>query len=219
MRFSFPSRASVAAAGRLFDRPDLRFFWALASSLAVVCLLMVWHMPDVEGARMVIRITARTSLVFFSLAYVAQAAHTLWPGPQTRWLRQHRRQWGWLLVVSHTIHAIGIAAFMQMEPALFAQRTSMLTIVAGGAAFVWLWLMGATSFDRSAAWLGRKAWAKLHTWGSHYLWLNFMVANAKRIPRDTVYLAPVALLLIILGLRWWARRAASASPPALATPH
>lgn len=166
---------------------------------------------------MIIRVTARTSLVFFSLAYLAQAAHTLWPGPRTLWLRQHRRQWGWLLVVSHTIHAIGIAAYMQMEPALFVQRTSMLTIVGGGAAFVWLWLMGATSFDRSAGWLGRKAWAHLHTWGSHYLWLNFMVANAKRVPRDSVYWAPVVLLLMVQGVRWWARRAAS--PRALPVPY
>jgi sulfoxide reductase heme-binding subunit YedZ len=182
-------------------------FWRLAAGLVLLCALLVWRAPDVDGVRQLIRVTARTSLVFFCLAYVAQAAFLLWPGQATRWLRLHRRQWGWLLVVSHTLHAFAIAAFVLMEPVLFMQRTPMVTIVTGGVAFVWLWLMGATSFDRSAAWIGRTAWARLHTWGSHYLWLSFMVAYAKRIPQGLVYLVPVMLLLAVLGLRWWSGRA------------
>lgn len=184
-------------------------FWSLAAGLLLLCVLVVWRTPDLDGVREVIRITARTSLVFFCMAYVAQAAFMQWPGPATRWLRKHRRQWGWLLVVSHTLHAVAIAAFVLMDPVLFLQRTPMLTMVTGAVAFVWLWLMGATSFDRSAAWIGRAAWARLHTWGSHYLWLSFMVAYGKRIPLDPVYAAPVFLLLGVMGLRWWSRRARS----------
>lgn len=189
--------------------PALAMFWALAAGLALMCALIVWRMPDVDGVRLLIRATARTSLVFFCLAYGAQAAFTLWPGQHTRWLRQHRRQWGWLLVVSHTLHALGIAAFAWLDPTLFMHRTPMLTIVTGSVGFVWLWLMGATSFDRSAAWIGRTAWARLHTWGSHYLWLSFMVAYAKRVPKDTAHLGPVLVLLLLVGLRWLAKRAAS----------
>jgi methionine sulfoxide reductase heme-binding subunit len=202
-----PSNPPRSSAG-----PSLGVFWSLAACLVLMCLTMVWCMPDVEGVRLLIRATARTSLVFFCLAYVAQAAFALWPSRATRWLRQHRRQWGWLLVVSHTLHAAGIAAFMLMDPALFMQRTPMLTIVTGGVAFVWLWLMGGTSFDRSAAWLGRAAWARLHTWGSHYLWLSFLVAFAKRVPNDPVYLLPVILLLAVMGLRLRSKAPSTATP-------
>jgi sulfoxide reductase heme-binding subunit YedZ len=190
---------------RLSSIPNLGVFWCLAAGLVLLSAAIIWRMPDVDGVRLLIRATARTSLVFFCLAYVAQAAFTLWPASHTKWLRQHRRQWGWLLVVSHTLHAGGIWAFTQMAPELFAQLTPMVTIVTGGVAYVLLWLMGVTSFDRSAAWIGRAAWAHLHTWGSHYLWLSFMVAYAKRVPKDAAYLAPVLLLLLVMGLRWRAR--------------
>jgi sulfoxide reductase heme-binding subunit YedZ len=208
MSFSFPGHSPSG--------PALGLFWRLAAGLALLCALVIWRMPDLDGVRELIRVTARTSLVFFCLAYVAQAAFMLWPGQATRWLRSHRRHWGWLLVVSHTLHAFAIAAFVLIDPALFMQRTPMVTIVTGGVAFVWLWLMGATSFDRSAAWIGRARWARLHTWGSHYLWLSFMVAFGKRVPQDPVYALPVLLLLSVMSLRWWAGWAASprvVSPP------
>lgn len=202
---------------RSSEHTSLRLFWTLALGLLLLGSVIVWRMPDVDGVRLLIRTTARTSLVFFGLAYVAQAAFRLWPGQATHWLRQHRRQWGWLLVVSHTMHAIGIAAFWRMDPVQFQQLTPMLTLVTGGVAFVWLGLMGATSFDRSAAWLGHQAWAWLHRWGSLYLWLSFLVAHAKRVPHDASHAVPVLCLVAVMALRWWSGRTASA--PREVTPH
>jgi sulfoxide reductase heme-binding subunit YedZ len=176
----------------------------LVSLLAVGAYLA---QPGVEGVRMLIRATARSSLVFFLMAYTASALASLWPGASSRWLRQHRRQWGLLLVFSHTVHAGGIVALgLLADPALFASLTPLGNRISGGIAYVWLWLMGATSFDRSAAWLGRRRWALLHTWGSHYLWLSFLVANGKRIPVDVAYVWPTLLLVAAMGLRLWARR-------------
>jgi len=183
-----------------------RPFWGLAALLILASLVIVSRMPDMEGARALIRWTARSSLVFFLMAYAAQALWVLWPGALTAWLRQRRRQWGWLLVLSHTIHAGGIAALAVTDPALFAQLAPLGNRISGGLAYVLLWAMGATSFDRSAAWLGRDRWARLHTWGSHYLWLSFVVANGKRIPQDSAYVWPVLALLLVQGLRWWGQR-------------
>lgn len=178
---------------------------ALLVSLMAVGVYLA--QPGVEGLRMLIRATARTSLAFFLLAYTASALATLWPGEPSLWLRQHRRQWGWLLVFSHTVHAGGIVALgLVADPALFASLTPLGNRISGGIAYVWLWLMGATSFDRSAAWLGRPHWARLHTWGSHFLCLSFVVANGKRVPVDGAYVWPTLLLVAALGLRLWARR-------------
>jgi sulfoxide reductase heme-binding subunit YedZ len=163
---------------------------------------MLAVMPDVEGVRLLIRVTARTSLLFFLLAYTAQAFWVLWPGAASRWVRQYRRQWGWLLVVSHTIHAVGIVSLAVMAPVLFQVLAPLSNRITGGLAYAFLWSMGATSFDRSAQWLGRIWWSRLHTWGSHYLWLSFMVANGKRIAHHPVYAWPTALLLLAMGLRW-----------------
>ncbi len=195
----------------------LRLFWTFAGAMLVLCACVVWRSPDVNGVRALIRTTARTSLVFFAMAYGAQAMFSLWPGQATRWLRQHRRQWGWLLVLSHTLHGAGILAFVWMDPVQFMQRTPMLTLITGGVAYVWLGLMGATSFDRSAAWLSPAAWQRLHRWGSHYLWLSFLVAFAKRVPQDPVYGVPVVCLVVLMALRWWSGRQALVRHPI--TPH
>lgn len=177
--------------------------WGSAALLAMAAWLVLAQ-PGVDGVRALIRATARTSLFFFLLAYTASALHTVWPARVTRVLRQHRRQWGLLLVVSHGIHAVGIAALASMAPALFLALSPVASRVGPGLAYVVLVAMGATSFDRTAAWLGRAGWARLHTWGAHYLWLSFVVANGKRVAAQPVYALPVALLALALALRWWA---------------
>jgi methionine sulfoxide reductase heme-binding subunit len=191
---------------RLIGSPIKLFGWGAA--LLLVCSVMaVWRMPDVEGVRWLIRTTARTSLLFFVLAYTAQALWVLRPGMTTKWLRQHRRQWGWLLVVSHGIHALAIGALSQWDPVLFDQLSPLGNRITGGLAYLIIALMGLTSFDRTAAWLGRTNWSRLHTWGSHYLWLSFLVAFGKRMPDSWMYGLPVLVLMLAMGLRWQARRA------------
>lgn len=170
----------------------------------MLSIVIVYRMPDIDGIRLLIRSTARTSLLFFLLAYTAQSLVMLWPSDGTRWIRHHRRQWGWLLVLSHAIHAVAIGCLAFFSPDLFDELSPVGNRVTGGLAYVFIALMGATSFDRSAAWLGRKWWGYLHTWGSHYLWLSFLVAFGKRMPADPMYGLPVAVLLLAMVLRLYA---------------
>ncbi len=60
---------------------------------------------EVDGVRMVIRFTARTSLVLFCLAFSAAALARLWPNASTRWLRRNRRYLGVSFAASHAIHS------------------------------------------------------------------------------------------------------------------
>lgn len=162
--------------------------------------------PDlIEACRAAIRATARCSLLCFVMAYTAHALVTLWPTSASRWLLRHRRQWGWLLLVSHGVHALAIAGLGHLDPALLTALSPPAERWGPAIAYAVLLLMGLTSFDRSAAWLTRPAWQHLHTWGSHYLWLSFMIANAKRVPLQPLYLLPVALLCVSMGLRVRAR--------------
>lgn len=191
---------------RSTSQPRLRVWWVGAMALALMALVCLQAMPGVDGVRLLIRATARTSLLFFLLAYTAHAAVVTWPGAWSSWQRTRRRQWGWLFVASHTIHAAGIVALALMAPDLFNTLAPQGNRITGGLAYVFIWAMGLTSFDRSARWLGPVWWARLHSWGLHYIWLSFLVANGKRIAAQPLYAVPALLLLAALGWRLWASR-------------
>jgi hypothetical protein len=79
---------------------------------------------------MVVRFTARTSLLFFCLAFSAAALAKLWPTIWTRWQRHNRRYLGVTFAASHGLHALAIAAFAVMDPAGCAAATSRHTFSA-----------------------------------------------------------------------------------------
>ncbi|WP_428678038.1 hypothetical protein [Reyranella sp.] len=190
---------------RLFEGWPLLGLLSL-SLLGISALCLAGHAYEVTGVRIVIRITARTSLVLFALAFGAQAMLTLWPSALTRWQRRNRRQLGLAFAVSHTIHAAAILAFARMDPQGFHEHAMPGTLVSGGIAYAFIIAMAATSFDRTAAWVGPVAWRMLHWLGGYYLWVSFIVTNGKRIGQSPFYALPAVLMLVLLGLRIAARR-------------
>lgn len=180
--------------------------WRLLAALTLsLTTLSLWiasmRQFEVEGVRMVIRFTARSSLLLFCLAFSAAALARLWPNGWTRWQRRNRRYLGLSFAASHTIHAIAIIAFARMDPAGFAEATSPASYLFGGIGYAVIIAMSATSFDRAAALVGPRAWRMLHLAGSYYLWLQFMVSFGKRVPAMPLYAAFLVPLLIVLALR------------------
>ena len=156
---------------------------------------------EVEGVRMVIRFTARTSLLFFCLAFSAGALARLWPNAWTRWQCRNRRYLGVTFAGSHAIHAIAIAAFAAMDPAGFLAATSIITYIFGGIGYVIIAAMTATSFDRTAAAIGPRAWRILHLTGGYFLWIQFMVSFGKRAPEMPLYALFLIPLVATMALR------------------
>jgi DMSO/TMAO reductase YedYZ heme-binding membrane subunit len=77
--------------------------------------------------------------------------------------------------------------------------------IPGLIAYVFIAALAATSFDRSAAWLGRRGFRALHTLGSFYIWLSFLTAFLTRALHVAAgYWFPVALVLALLVTRLWA---------------
>jgi DMSO/TMAO reductase YedYZ heme-binding membrane subunit len=180
--------------------------WRLLMLLALILTgLCVWIAGmrgfEVEGVRMVIRFTARSSLLLFCLAFSAAALARIWPSAWTRWLRRNRRQLGLAFAASHALHAGAIVAFARMDPATFASVTSLGSYLFGGIGYAIIIAMAATSFDRSAAAIGPRVWRALHLWGSYYLWAQFMVSFGKRIPAMPLYSLFLIPLLAVLALR------------------
>lgn len=177
-------------------------FWTLTLALAAMALGFLFVLGwDTDGYRMVIRATARTSLVLFLAAFAASAAFNLWPGPFTRWLRRNRRQLGLGFAMSHFIHALVIIALWKTDPGTFWVLTNPKSIATGGTAYVFIALLAATSFDRMVKALGPKAWGRLHWWGVWIVALSFIFTNGKRIPVSGWYALPVVLVVAVIALR------------------
>jgi len=190
-----------------------RLFAVLASALTALCGWIAGMRGfEVEGMRMVIRFTARSSLLLFCLAFSAAALARLWPNGWTRWLRRNRRQLGLTFAASHALHAGAIFAFAQMDPAGFAAATNLASYIFGGIGYAIIIAMAATSFDRSAAAIGPRAWRALHLWGGYYLWAQFVISFGKRIPAMPFYSLFLIPLFAVLALRLIAMASRSGQP-------
>jgi len=161
--------------------------------------------PGVDGVRRLIRLTARSSLLLFLLAFTASAAARTWRSPWTTWQLRNRRYLGLAFGVSHTIHALAIATFAQLDPVGFHRASSVGNFISGGIAYAFIALLCATSFDAAVRRLGWPTWHRLHLAGIYYLWISFMITFGKRIPTSPAYVAPVALLVVALIFREWPR--------------
>jgi DMSO/TMAO reductase YedYZ heme-binding membrane subunit len=179
-----------------------RLLAALSLSLIVLSLWIVsMRQFEVESVRMVIRFTARSSLLLFCLAFSAAALARLWPNAWTRWQRRNRRYLGLSFAASHAIHAGAIVAFAGMDPTGFAEATSAASYMFGGMGYAFIIAMSATSFDRTAALLRPHAWRALHLTGGYYLWFQFMVSFGKRVPAMPLYAAFLIPLIAVMTLR------------------
>ena len=193
--------------------------WRLTGVLSLLLLgmsayILAAHDWDIEGVRVVIRATARTSLLLFVLAFTASALARMFPGDLTRWQRRNRRYLGVSFAVSHLIHLAAIVSLAEIDRALFWTLTNIPTIVLAGTAYVFIAAMAATSFDRSAAWLGPRKWRVLHLLGGWYIWISFAIAFGKRAPLDGFYWPWTALVLaagLVRLIAMYSRRTAGSA--------
>lgn len=180
--------------------------WRLVALLglmltAMAAALTIAAPTDVEAARLVIRWTARTSLVLFLLAFVASSLARLAPGASSQALIRRRRALGLSFAISHGWHLAGILALAYLDPVLFGQLTNAVTIGSGVIAYLFIAAMAATSNDRAVQWLGAANWRRLHVTGSWYLFLSFVVAFGKRAVVNTDYVPAMILLALALALK------------------
>jgi DMSO/TMAO reductase YedYZ heme-binding membrane subunit len=168
----------------------------------------------IDGIRLAIRHTAWTSFLLFLFAFTASSMVRLRPARFTKWQLRNRRYLGVSFAISHLIHAVALVMLYQADRALFWTLTAPGNVIGGGIAYVFILLMTVTSFDRTAAWLGRDRWRILHKAGVWYVWLIFMIGFGKRIPTGDHYIAPFVILVLAAALRFAVWRSARRSKPA-----
>ncbi|MBB6466046.1 DMSO/TMAO reductase YedYZ heme-binding membrane subunit [Aminobacter lissarensis] len=176
--------------------------WLGAGVLAACAGAVSLADDPVDGTRMVIRLTARSSLMLFVLAFTASSLAQLWLSAMTRWIRANRRYFGLAFAFSHGVHAAAIIALSQLDPVLFDELTAPAAFIAGGTGYLAIILMAATSFDRTAAAIGLKAWRIIHTGGAWFLAVFFVVNFGRRaVLRPELYWPYMALILAAIALR------------------
>lgn len=176
--------------------------WATIAVAALVAAIFGVVGADEAGLRMAIRATARTSVVFFALAFAASALRRRWPSPATSWLLRNRRQLGVSYAVSHFLHLLLIVALGGWTVHGFVGVRPPIVIVGGGLAYVLLALMTLTSFDRTAAWLGPRRWRQLHLTGGYYNWFIFAQSYVPMISKTLLAVPFAALVAGSMLLRW-----------------
>lgn len=148
-----------------------------------------------------VRITARTSVVWFALAFAASPLVALRPTPAAKWLLRNRRYLGLAMAVSHGAHLIGIALLAARHGAAFWSSLASTTLVGGGLGYALLAAMVATSTDRSVMRLGHRTWRALHLTGMWWFWVIFTSTYAGQLAHSVFAVLATAALLALAGLR------------------
>jgi sulfoxide reductase heme-binding subunit YedZ len=179
----------------------MRLLGAITFALAVMCLGLVLGFGfGPEGAHAVVRWTARTSLVLFTLAYVARPLVQLRPTRTTRDILAYRKWIGLGFAVSHGFHLAGIIAIAWPAPGAFI-RSQDPTILIAVATFLLLGAMAVTSVERIKKAMPPKTWKRLHRTGMHFAWISFFATYAAAIAASLAYALPTAVLAAIAGVR------------------
>ena len=163
---------------------------------------------DLDTVKRGLRATARLSLTLFLLAFAASSLRRLWPNRATGWLLRNRRFLGVSFALSHFTHLGLLAALARLTPERFTADPAGL--IPGFMAYLFLAAMTATSTDRTAAWLGKTWWRRLHLTGSWWIWVVFAGAYAPKVARGPGYVIAALALVAVAGLRIAARLRARA---------
>jgi DMSO/TMAO reductase YedYZ heme-binding membrane subunit len=155
----------------------------------------------VQGLRMALHFTARTSLMLFLLAFSASSLRKLWASGASLWLLRNRRYLGLSFAASHLLHGVAIIAFAVTQPDAFHEATSPATFVFGGIGYAFIFALAATSFDRTAAAIGARNWKILHKTAVFYLWAQFTVSFIKHNDGMPIYWLFLSLLTLAMALR------------------
>jgi len=176
----------------------------VSAALAVLALAGLGVLgANEEGYRFIIRWTGRASTMLFALAFSASSAFALWRTPLTTWLRRNRRYVGVSFAASQWIHLMGLAALAGGSSA-FRDSVALETMIVGGVAYVFTFVLALTSSDAAVRALGRR-WQTLHRVGSWWIFAVLLITVLPAAPQGPLHAFLSAALVGALALRTAAR--------------
>ena len=173
----------------------------LTVGLSVLCFVLIFAVGGFseESTRLCIRLSAKVSLVLFSVAFSASAVQGLLRNAITFWWRMNRRYLGISFAIVHLLHLAFLVLLQQWFHPVFtlAKNTSLF---AGGMAYLFVVLMLLTSFERFSRYLSKKQWKLLHTVGGWWIWAIFASSYFKRVLHGEMEYIPWAALVVVIGV-------------------
>jgi DMSO/TMAO reductase YedYZ heme-binding membrane subunit len=183
-----------------------------AATSAVVSVALFLHGAGPEGLLVASRWSARVSISVFLTSFLASSLARLSPGPASHWLMRERRHVGLAFVWAHFLHLCVFTSFYVTSQKMPSASAGGV----GGAGYVAVALMAATSNDRAQRALGQR-WKQLHLVLAHMVWTAFTLTYAGFMAAPvyrTRGIVGVAVCLGALGLRMTARFRSPAPGPA-----
>lgn len=183
--------------------------WKLTIGISLALLVLgglqlaLWGAGE-DGIRVVVRSSARSSLLLFVLAFTASSLRALWRSEASRWLLANRRYLGVSYAASHALHAGALAALYHASSE-FAGSLDAVTLIGGGLAYVFTAAMAASSSDAAVRRLGRGRWRRLHLVGGWYIWIIFAQSYLPRAAAEPAYWPAALGVLAVPALRFSAR--------------
>ena len=179
-----------------------RILTLVTSALAgLVAWALAAHGVSEDAVRSVVRVTARSSLVLFLLAFTASSLHAFLRSGTSAWALRNRRHLGVSFAASHTVHLLALVALGLRFPDPFLVDLEAIAVIGGGLAYVFLYAMTLTSFAGPARALGARRWKTLHTAGAWYIWIIFAQSYIPRALANPSYVPFAAALVAAAGLR------------------
>lgn len=176
--------------------------WLLAGYLALMTIATFLLQGFTEEAiRSLLRVTARSSLILFLLAFSASSLQLLFRNNLTSWILSNRRYIGISFAFSHGIHLLLLFVLAIYFPYPFLDELNTLVLVVGGLAYAFIIVMTITSFAQPRKWLGERRWKLLHTSGSYYVWFVFAQSYASNALENLVHASFTLALLLAFALR------------------
>jgi methionine sulfoxide reductase heme-binding subunit len=166
---------------------------ALFVGVMVITIVLLYGVNE-SGMRMMIRLTGRTSSILFLSAFVASSLRKLWSSSLSAWLIKNRRFLGISMAVSHTYHAFALLGLWYVTAGAAPAFDPLGTI-----GYILLIAMTITSFEKPAAYLGKRNWQILHTTGMHFLWLGLVAEYTLKLTKSQ-FIALLFLTFVVLAM-------------------
>lgn len=157
--------------------------------------LFLFNDFDETTTRQAIAMSARVSVILFSLAFVASSFHYFFKNSFSWWLRMNRKYIGISFTIMHLIHLVFLIVLQQyFHPVFNIAKT--ISLLGGGLAYLFVVLMLLTSFPFFAKYLSSKQWSVLHTVGGYWIWYIFIRSYVRKVTFGGYDFIPIVLLLI-----------------------
>jgi len=159
--------------------------WSIV--LTILCITIMWfaltfylHGFNEESVRMNIRWSSKFSLPCFCLAFAASSINKIFSNNFTLWLNRNRKYFGIAFALVHLVHLVFVIILNQFFHQVF-EIESILTLSLGGLAYLFIFLMLITSFEKFSKLISIANWKRLHKFGGYWILIVFSNSIFSRI--------------------------------------